>query len=213
MNRPIGLAAACSALLVAAIATPAMANGKAAHLTPDVAREKVTLNEDPLDIEAVLSTHSVDRSTRGILRTPHNDNHLRANVDRKTGKTRFEVHQTLQYVGGYRNFEQVNYETSSWPATTALRKVEGNQPACEQVDPQAACFEQVSFVVDEAELRRIAAGYQPGVTNTWSFKFKPDQGREARTSLHRAEVAGLLQAVDAYRHRLAAGQSLALAAQ
>ncbi|MBU2308927.1 MAG: hypothetical protein KKG89_18890 [Alphaproteobacteria bacterium] len=205
------LAAACSALLVVATATPAAANGKAALLTPETAREKVTLNEDPLDIEGVLSTRDVLRSTRGVLRTPYNDNHLRAYVDRKTGETRFEVRQTLQYMGSYRDFGHVNYETSSWPTTAKLRKVESNQPACDAIDPQSSCFEEVSFVVGEAELRRLAAGYQPGAENTWSFKFKPDQGREERSSLNRAEIAGLLQAVDAYRHRLAAGQSLALA--
>lgn len=195
------------AALLAVGATPAAANGDAQRLTPEAARQKVTLHEDPLETEAVLSTQKVLRSTRGVLRTPHNDNHLRASIDRQTGRTRFEVHQTLQYVGGFRGFARVNYETAAWPATAPLRKVDANQAACDAIDPQSSCYEEVSFVVDEAELRRLAQA--PASAGAWAFKFKPEQGREHRASLPRAEIAGLLQAVDAYRAQ--ARPNLALA--
>jgi len=193
MGRPTRLATIGA--LVALAATPAAANGAAQHLTPEAARHKVTLHQDPLETEAVLSTKSVLRSTRGVLKTTYNDNHLRANIDRQTGKTRFEVHQTVQYMGGFRGFEQVNYETTSAPATAKLRTVDANPAACDSIDPQSACYEELSFVVDEAELRRLAAGSG----EAWSFKFKPERGREHRASLPKAEIAGLLQAVDAYR--------------
>ena len=205
MGRPTRLATIGA--LLALTATPAAANGAAQHLTPETARQKVTLHQDPLETETVLSTKKVARSTRGVLKTPYNDNHLRANIDRKTGETRFEVHQTVQYVGSFRGFEQVNYETANWPATAKVRKLDANAAACDAIDPQSACYEELSFVVGEAELRRLAA--DAGAGAAWSFKFKPEQGGEHRASLQKAEIAGLLQAVDAYR--ASARPSLALA--
>lgn len=194
---------------LAILATPAVAAAAADHLTADVARERVVLHDDALETEATLSTRKVLRSTRGLLRTPHNDNHLQAHVDRRTGQVRFEVHQTLQYLGGYRAFGAVHYETADSPMKAKVRTVDGNQPACDAVDPQSSCYEEVSFVVDEAELRRLASSAAPGTT--WAFKFKPERGREERASLPRAEIAGLLQAVDAYRLGAKAGQAVALA--
>lgn len=190
-----------AALLALLAATPAAANGNAQGLTPEAARAKVTLHDDPLEVEAVLSTRHVLRSTRGLLRASHNDGHLRAAIDRRTGETRFEVRQTVQYVGAYRNFSTVNFETASWPATANLRKLDQNAAHCDAIDPQSACFEELSFAVDEAELRRLAAGSPPGAA--WAFKFKPKQGGEHRASLPRAEIAGLLMAVDDYRARSA----------
>jgi len=185
--------------LAALAATPAAANGKGQALTAEAARAKVTLHDDPLEPEAVLSTEKVLRSTRGVLRTPHNDNHLRASVDRRTGEARFEVRQTLQYVGNYRDFSRAHFETSSAPAAVDLRKLNENQAQCDAIDPQSACWEEVSFTVDEAELRRMAAGASSGAI--WSFKFKPQLGREHRANLPKVEIAGLLQAVDDYRAR------------
>ena len=194
--------------LLAVLATPAAADDSARRLTSEVARERVTLHEDPLEVEATLSTRKVMRSTRGVLRTPYNDNHLQAHIDRRTGRTRFEVHQTLQYLGSYRGFDQVHYETGAWPTAAKVRKIDGNQPACDAIDPQSACYEEVSFVVGEAELRRLTSSAQAA---TWSFKFKPERGGEQRASLPRAEIAGLLQAVDAYRVRAKAAPAVALA--
>ncbi|WP_296595891.1 hypothetical protein [Phenylobacterium sp.] len=196
-----------AALLAVLAATPAAANGKAQGLTPEAARAKVTLHDDPLEVEAVLSTHGVLRSTRGILRASHNDGHLRAAIDRRTGQTRFEVRQTVQYVGAYRNFSTVNFETASWPASASLRKLDQNPAHCDAIDPQSACFEELSFVVDEAELRRLAAQGSSG--EAWAFKLKPRQGDEHRASLPRAEIAGLLMAVDDYRARSAGASSTA----
>lgn len=208
MHKGIGAAIAGGALL-AIFATPAAAADAARGLTVDVARDRVSLNEDPLEVEATLSTRNVVRSTRGILRTPHNDNYLLAHIDRRTGRTRFEVRQTLQYSGGYRGFDEVHYETANWPTKAKVRRVDGNQPACDAIDPQSSCFEEVSFTVEEAELRRLALSGHP--TAAWAFKFKPERGREERAGLPRAEIAGLLQAVDTYRMRAKAGPTVAWA--
>lgn len=189
------------------LGAPAMA--QAANLTREVALERVTLVEDPLEKDAVLSTEKVHRSTQGFLKVGHNDHHLRAFVDRQSGETRFELRQTLQYAGTFREFQRVNYETAAGgPATAALTHLESNRPHCEVPDPPSACTEVVSFRLGEAELRRIAA---TDSASQWRLKFKPRHGGELRAAMPRAEIQALLGAVDDYRTRR--GQGAALSGQ
>lgn len=197
------LAGAGAALALAAPATAAPS------LTADVARQRVAVHEDPLEIEAVLSTKPVARSTRGLIPTSYNDNHLRAFVDRRTGQVRFELRQEMQYVdGAFRDFRTVNYQAGQWPATADLVRFDANK-ACESIEMPTPCHEEVGFVVPEAVLRRLADDPAGGA---WSLKFKPRLGGEHRASLQRAEISGLLAAVDDYRRRLALTDAPALAA-
>jgi hypothetical protein len=197
------LAGAAAALALAAPATAAP------PLTAEVARQKVAVHEDHLEIEALLSTEPVARSRRGLIPTPYNDNHLRAYVDRRTGQVRFELRQQMQYVDGiFRDFQTVNYEAGQWPATANLVRFDANR-ACESIEMPTACHEEVGFVLPEAVLRRLA-DHPAGAA--WSLKFKPRLGREHRASLPRAEISGLLAAVDDYRRQLALTAAPALAA-
>lgn len=194
MNARSWLAGAAAALALAAPAAAAPA------LTADITRQKVAVHEDPLEIEAVLSTEPVARSRRGLIPTRNNDNHLRAYVDRRTGQVRFELRQEIQYVDGvFRDFQTVNYEAGRWPATAELVRFDASK-ACESIDMPTACHEVVGFILPEAVLRRLADAPASGV---WSLKFKPRLGDEHRASLSRAEISGLLAAVDDYRQRLA----------
>lgn len=189
-----------------ALAGPAIA---APQLTADVARQRVAVHEDPLEIEAVLSTEPVARSRRGLIPTSYNDNHLRAYVDRRTGQVRFELRQEVQYLDRtFRDFQTVNYEAGRWPATAGLVRFDASR-ACESVEMPAACHEEVGFLLPEAVLRRIAEDPAGGA---WSLKFKPRLGGEHRTSLPRVEISGLLAAVDDYRRQLALAKAPVLAA-
>jgi len=132
----------------------------------------------------------------------HNDHHLRAVIDRRSGAVRYELRQTLQYSGGFRDFQDAHYQAADGVATTKLTRLDGNRAHCDGLDPQAACFEVVSFEVPEASLRAVAG-------ETWNFKFKPRLGEEHRTAMPRAEVQALLSAVERYR----AARPMAVAAQ
>jgi hypothetical protein len=62
----------------------------------------------------------------------------------------------------------------------------------------------VAFDLDEALLRTEARSYVPGQPGLWMFKIKGKDGSEKVNGLLRAEIAGLLLAVDEYRalHKL-----------
>ena len=186
--------AAAVAVLAAAPAA-ALAAGK---VTPERAQQAIVTVEDPLEQETTLSTKRVAPSTRGVFRTPHNDTYLHAYVHRGTGKVRFEVRQSFNYVGGYRHYEAVNYETAGLPATAKVRLIDGNKEHCQAVEFSMTCLEKVVFEIDEAALRQIAeaAGELP---DAWELKFKATYGEDHRATLPTAEIKGLLRAVDVYR--------------
>jgi hypothetical protein len=171
----------------------------------------IALADDPLEHEAVISTRGVDKPRWTLFQgSTAPDNHLLAHVDRRSGAVRFEVRQALNYLGPFRDFRTANYETQARPIIADLRKVEANRAFCDGLDQAMTCFEEVSFTVAEADLRRLAA---PGATTVepgrWSFKFKPVLGREHRTSVSTAEIATLLDAVDQYRRTLPTAQAAA----
>jgi hypothetical protein len=193
-KRAIPLAA-----LIALVATPALAE---AAPSVETALTRIQLADDPLEPAVVLSTEGVHKAKRGLLGVRHNDHHLQAVIDRRSGAVRYELRQTLQYPGGFRDFQDAHYQADDGVATTKLTRLDGNRAHCDGLDPQAACFEVVSFEVPEASLRAVAG-------ETWNFKFKPRLGEEHRTAMPRAEVQALLSAVERYR----AARPMAVAAQ
>lgn len=172
-----------------------------AKTAPDLstALQRIQVSDDPLEPTVVISTERVAPSTRGILAARYNDNHLQALVDRRTGEVRYELKQTVQYVGGFRDFQQANYQASTGLGIAELTPLDNNRIHCEAtLEIQEACFEVVSFTVPEDTLRGLASGAGEG----WQFKFKPRFGAEHRAQMSRTEIQALLQAVDTHRERI-----------
>jgi hypothetical protein len=182
--------------ILAAAPAAALAGGA---VTPERAQRAIVTVEDPLEQETTLSTRRVTPSTRGVFRTPWNDTYLHAYVHRGTGEVRFEVRQTFNYLGGYRHYEGVNYETAGLPATAKVRLIDGNKDLCQAVEFAMTCLEKVVFEVDEAELRRIADAAGGDRPDAWELKFKATYGQDHRAAVPMAEIKALLGAVESYR--------------
>lgn len=178
--------------------------GKQTALTADHFHARTLVVDDPLDIETVISTERGFQTGKGLFRLPSNDNHLRAVVNKRSGATRFEVHQTLIYPGTIRGYSEVSHQTGQWPAAAPLTRIRDNARHCFLFEAPEMCREEVSFGVAESELRRAAA--KPGA---WAFKFTSAKGYEHRTAITHAEIEGLLRAVDTYRRALPAIQAQA----
>lgn len=177
---------------------------KQVALTADHFHAKAQIIDDPLDVETVISSERGFHSGKGLFKSPYNDNHLRAVVDKRSGATRFEVRQTLMYPGSIRGYGEVSYQTGEWPVAAPVTKIRDNASHCFLFEAPEVCREEVSFSVSESELRRAAA--TPGA---WGFKFTSDKGYEHRTAITHAEIEGLLKAVDGYRRALPAVQAAA----
>lgn len=195
------LCAACATALLAAVAPAALADSRlpAASLTPQSVYESADLVDDHLEPMVTVTTERAHRSTRGLFRSGWNDNHLRAEIDKRTGVARIEVRQRLQYGGLFRGYDQVSYATRGGAARAELSKLADNRSLCTVFDAPATCFEEVAFVVEEADLRRLAASYRAGEPDPWVFKFKAAGGQDFRSGVMRAEVVGLLRRIDDYR--------------
>jgi hypothetical protein len=185
-----------------ALAQDAKVSPKLAAMSVEQFHAKSQVIDDHLEAETVISTEKAFRHTRGIFKTPWNDNHLRAVVDKRTGEARFEVRQIIKYPGTFRGYGEVNYQTAAWPVSTSLVKVRDNAQHCALFEAGEVCFEEVTFVVDEAHLRDIARRYDAASPGQWSFKFKAGDAYEHRTAIVQAEVVGLLRAVDDYKRGL-----------
>jgi len=211
---PLALAAGILAAgFASASAADAPTPAKMAALTPEDVRARATVIDDHLELETIISTERVFRSTRGLFGTAWNDNHLQAAINKRTGAVRFEVRQSVNYNGPFRNFGAVSYQTSTWPVTAPVMRVADNAALCAGFDVPAGCFEELTFEVKEAELREIGASYSPSAPAQWTFKFRADKGDDWRAGLMRAEVAGLLSAVDDHRRKLALTSGPELAAR
>jgi len=208
-SRRLALLAAASLTVAGAAVGSANAQdarlpAKQAALSADHFHARVQVIDDPLDIATVVSTERGFQTGKALFRSPTNDNHLRAVVDKRSGATRFEVRQTLSYPGAIRGYGEVSYQTAQWPVVAPLTKIKDNRSHCFLFEAPEICREEVAFDVSENELRRAAAA--PGA---WGFKFKADTGHEHRTAITPAEIAGLLKAVEAYRRDLPATQAQA----
>lgn len=195
------------ATVLAVAASPAAAQTqqvppKLAAMGAEQFQARTLVIDDHLEAATVISTEKAFRHTRGLFKTPWNDNHLRAVVDKRTGAARFEVRQTLKYPGSYRGYGEVNYQTSTWPVSASLVKVRDNAQNCALFEAGEVCFEEVTFTVDEAHLREIAARYDAATPGQWAFKFKAGDAYEHRAAIVQAEVVGLLRAVDDYKRGL-----------
>jgi hypothetical protein len=78
----------------------------------------------------VISTERGFQTGKGLFRSPSNDNHLRAVVDKRSGATRFEVRQVLTYMGPVRGYGEVAYQTAKWPVQAPVTKIKDNASHC-----------------------------------------------------------------------------------
>lgn len=200
--------AAVFATASAAGAQTAKVPAKLAAMSAADFQARTQIIDDHLEPVTVISTERAFRSTRGLFKSPWNDNHLRAIVDKRTGEARFEVHQKIQYSGVHRGYGEANYQTTGWPVTASVTKIRDNAQNCALVEAAEVCFEDVAFTVDEAQLREIATAGG----DTWGFKFKSGVAHEHRAAIVPAEVDGLLRVVDDYRRTLGQAGKVAIAA-
>lgn len=175
---------------------------KLLSMTPEQFQSAVTVADDDLETIAVLSTEKGFKERRGaIIGSVLDDNYLRAYIDKKTGETKYELHQWIRYNGGLRRYYSANYATPDGPKSKDVTVVARNAGFCPDVEIVADCnvTEHVKITVDESLLRTIAANYRPNGSVAWRFKLKAENSKDWQESMMAAEIAGLLRAVDAYK--------------
>ncbi|WP_420136873.1 hypothetical protein [Sphingomonas sp.] len=172
-------------------------------MSPDAFQAATTVQDDPLEFHATLSTQKAHREGWGLFRLDGHDNHLRAIVDKRTGATTYEVRTKVRYYGSQRAYRSAHFITPAGLQTAPLTLQLDAQDPCATNDNNnnfnCALTKTIAFELDEAAVRAIAAQYRPDRRHSWAFKLKDDNGADIRTAIVPAEAAGLLRAVDDYR--------------
>lgn len=163
-------------------------------------RNTAVVQDTELDTRATITTINgftpARKDLANLLGVGLDDNFLRAFIDKKTGKTVFQVYQVTYYSGRWRFYTTVNFQTPTGPQEKLVipisRNVLGCRGGCDYV-------EHVAFEVEEDLLRSIAKIYAPGQRFAWKFRFNAKSGDQLDEGMLIAEVAGFMDRVDEYK--------------
>lgn len=174
-----------------------------AQLSPADFASQVRVIDDPREAAIVLSTEEAYTRARAIKGAHADDVHLRALVDRRTGKVSWQVWHDLIHVGGERSLHAVSYQAGGMLQQAQPTIVERWLDRCPPTDAPGACNQavRVAFDVPEQTVREIAQAYRPGERMPWQLSFKDSHGRDVTGGLAPAEAAGLIAALEAWRAR------------
>jgi hypothetical protein len=166
-------------------------------LNPEIIAQGVAIADDDLEPTATISTVNAYQSRGGFTDKVRADNYLRAFIDKRTGATRYQLYQTVRYMGPDRAFQLASYATPSGPVPSDLRELGHNVVSC----AGTICVrdDTLAFELSRPTLALIASQYVAGSSPPWRFRFKGQTGMDWEDRMMPAEVKALLLAVDRYR--------------
>lgn len=167
-----------------------------ARLTPGEVAKLVTTADDDLESVATLTTDRVFKTPGGFSDRVRADNFLRALIDKKSGRTIFQLYAQLLYTGEPRRFNGANFQLDGSIANRPLT-ISNVTVDC----PYGVCMheEHIAFEIPEALLRELATRADERPVRPWRFRLKAQSGEDWTDDMAPAEAAGLLIAVDRYR--------------
>lgn len=177
---------------VAAAQKPTKQEAAAIAASPADAASSVGVQGlDDLDTDFILSTQPF------LLSNYDTDQFLRAFINKRTGKSVFQVYVWLSYNGNPKELSSVNYETPSGPVTASLIRIDTTSNGCGRWN--CGWREDVAFEVPEALLRTISKNAVGGTGASWQYKLSGKYGGEPIRQMLKTEIAGLLLKADEVR--------------
>ena len=170
-----------------------------AIMTPAQFQARATLQDDDLDTIATITTADGFVERRPLLGLAPDDVFLRAFIDKKTGRSAYQVYATMRYRGyGWADWRVANYATPTGPRSIPTRRIARLRVSCSRSLP-CPRSETIGFSVSAALLKDNAALYSAETITSWRFKILARDGQKRNLLLSTAEIAGMLMAVEAYR--------------
>lgn len=172
-----------------------------AALAPADFARSVRVVDDPADPAVVLSTQDGYDRARGVKGARADDVHLRARIDRSSGRVTWEVWHDLVTVNGHQAITAVHYTAGGERRTAQPLKVDHRLVECPPTDGLGMCnrFTRIGFQLPERAMRELAAAYDRGSRVPWRLEFRDAAGRHVTSGIAPAEAAGLIQALDSWR--------------
>ncbi len=198
--RPPRAALPALCILAFALGTAHAKDPELLSLGVDHFRDTATVIDNPLDAVVTVSTENGYKEHRGPMRALWNDEFLEGVIDKKTGRKSFLAYVWVTYKGSARSYQTVRYLAPNGPLSVpvTLTRLEVNYCAV----GDCTYTEHLSFPVDEAMLRELAAPTASGKQSLWPFKLVAKSGLDYNGGFSSAEMAGLLAKVDDYAHNL-----------
>jgi hypothetical protein len=165
-------------------------------LTMEHFRDTATVEDDPVGATTTITTEKGFVSRKGILRSVSSDEFLKGVIDKKTGHKSLQIDASIAYYGRWRTYETANYKTVDGPRSLPTTQVRRDIGSC--AVGNCLYTEHIAFIVDEALLRQLAAGYVPGRPAVWHYTLIPKLGPDYSGELSSAEIAGFLAKIDDY---------------
>lgn len=205
---PIWILAATLALAPAAEAYERLPRALAALSPADFAAQ-VHVTDDRTRPAVVLSTREAYTRGRAVQGAHVDDVHLRAVVDRASGRVTWQVWHDLVTVRRYRNVVSVQYVSGGELRTARPIAVDHSLGQCPPTDGPGFCnkITRIGFELPESAVREMAASYAAGSRAPWRLHFRDAAGRDVSSGIAPAEAAGLVAALEAWRGN--AGRDLA----
>lgn len=157
-------------------------------LTPEHFKNTATLEDDDLEITAILSTEKGSKQRQGLLHFVYEDNFLRAFIDKETDELSYEVYQSIYYEEtDWRFYRKAKYEAPDGLKTADTNLLKA--PIANGFDCPVQTYsvlkynEQVGFSVNREILDSIASTYEPNKGTKWNFKFIPRFGEDFHDGL------------------------------
>jgi hypothetical protein len=194
-------------IAVLALGAPAAARAyeqlprQLASLTPGDFARLVQISDDPQQAVVVLSTEKGYTRSRSITGARADDVHLRALIDRSTGRVTWQVWHQLINVTTHWNVISIHYLDRGVAQNVAPIVQEHGLTHCPPTDGLGTCSKvtRVGFELPARVVREMAAGYSRNSRTPWRLRFKDAAGRNVTGGLAPAEAAGLITAVEAWR--------------
>jgi hypothetical protein len=178
--------------LLGMLAFPVAADGRP-PATVEAARDLITVDDDPLELSVVFTSRKIERQRQGLLRTVPFDVFLRAFVEKKSGRTQFQVYVTDTYHSVlWTRWMVANFEGVDGVRQARIQKIARIRGSCFRRD--CVRNETVGFAVPEADLRAAVARGRD-----WSFRLKGQDGTNRNEVMSATEIGGMLAAVDRWR--------------
>jgi hypothetical protein len=201
--QQVGVLVVAAALAVPAVghAAERLPRSLAALSSADFA-SRVHVTDDPAKASVVLSTRNGYGRARAVKGAHAKDIHLRALVDRASGRVTWQVWHEFVTVRGHQGITAVHYTLGGTPRTAQPVMAEYGNDECPPADGLGMCnrLTRVGFELPERAIREMAAAYHRGSRRPWLLRFQDESGRDVTSSIATAEAAGLVQALDTWRN-------------
>ncbi len=157
-------------------------------------RDTASFADDPAAGLTTISTERGFVEHSGPMSMVWHDEYLTALIDDRTGGKSFRIDVSITYNGARRSYTGANLDAMTGPKAVMPTLVTTETANCALGD--SIYTDHLRIPVDEALLRRLAAGYAPGKAALLPFRLIARAGPDYRGQLSNAEIAGLLAKVD-----------------